>query len=692
MFINPFKKWDIDRKKRSSNLFSQKQDSERIINTRLKITVGIVVAIFVIIVARLVNLQLINQQSYDEKLKNYTALKQSFSSPRGAILDRNGQVLVESVSSLSVSYYPLETVSNKEEWELAEKIVNALDLKATTITERQLKELHIDYKKVMEKDDSLDALTKKQKEKYEAGDYKNLDEVYEWKVKGTDISKLSDHTKAVYQAKMRMDSYPDNQYKVIAEDINEQQVSYLSENSASFPGFKVTFDWKRQYSETGKDLKSVLGNVSTQTQGVPSEEKDYYLALGYELNDRVGISGLEKQYENYLSGNKAVYDIKFDEDGVAYLEVDKAGKNGYDLTLTIDQGYQKKMDDLVMETLKKWQPTSGGFMSDLFLVAINPKTGEILSMSGASQDPETKEFYSNPTGTYLNTAIVGSIVKPATLYMGLNEGVVYAGQQIMDAPMQFKGSKAFASYTNKGLINDLEAIRQSSNVYMAHIAIGLGGSQYVPNAPLSLKPDTFEIMRTYYNMFGLGVKTGIDLPNEQVGFIGDDSELGTAVYYAIGQYDSYTPMQVAQYVATIANGGKRVQPHLLSKVSEVNDLNTIIYNFKTNVLSTLYGDKELLKRSQMGMELCASSGSCQLSNANIGQRMAGKTGTAEVQLQKDGVVHELSNSSFIGYGPAEDPEIAFACVAPYANSTSSNVCSLVVEQASKEYFANYRNK
>lgn len=692
MFINPFKKWDIDRKKRSSNLFSQKQDSERVINTRLKVTISVVVAIFVVIIGRLVVLQLVNQQSYEEKLKNYTALQQSFSSPRGAIYDRNGEVLVQSVSSLSVSYYPLETISDKEEWELAERIVDALDLISTSITERQLKELHIDYKKVIDKDDSLDVLSKKQKQKVEAGEYKDLNEVFEWKVAATDVSGLSDHKKAVYQAKMRMDSYPDNQYKVVAEDLTQQQVSYLSENSASFPGFRVTFDWKRDYSETGKDLKAILGNVSTQTQGVPSEEKDYYLAMGYEINDRVGTSGLEKQYENYLAGSKSVYNIKFDEDGTAYLDIDQAGKNGYDLTLTIDQGYQKKMDDLVMQTLKQWQPTSGGFMKDLFLVAINPNTGEIISMSGASQDEETKEYYSNPTGTYLNTALVGSIVKPATLYMGLNEGVVSPGQQIMDAPMHLKATQEFKSYTNKGLINDLEAIRQSSNVYMAHIAIGLGGSKYVENGPLSIKDGTFDLMRTYYNMFGLGVKTGIDLPNEQVGYIGDDSEVGKVLYYSIGQYDSYTPMQAAQYVATIANGGKRIQPHLLSKVSEVNDKDTTIFNFNTKILSTLYGNRELLDRSKMGMELCVSSGSCQLSSANVGVTMAGKTGTAEDFYVKDGVKHSVSNSSFIAYGPAEDPEIAFACVAPYANSTGANVCSLVVEQASKEYFANYRNK
>lgn len=688
---NPFKQMDMQRKRRSSNLFRQTQDSEKTINARIKVTIFVICALFAVIVFRLIHLQLLNQASYAMKLEEYTALKQSFSSPRGAILDRDGNVLVESVSSLTISYYPVENISEKEEWELADKLVSELGLTATTITERQLKELHIQYKKYIEKDDSMSLLTKKQLEKYNALEA-DLDQVLEWKIEATDVSGLSDHTKAVYQAKMRMDSIPDTQYKVIAEDVSEEQISYLSENSTSFPGFKATFDWKRSYSEAGENIKAVLGSVSSQTQGIPSEEKEYYLALGYELNDRIGISGLEKTYESYLSGTKAVYNIKFDEDGVAFLEQAQAGKNGYDLTLTIDQEYQSKMDALVMDKLKSFQASSGnGRMNGLYLVAINPNTGAIISMSGATKDRDSGEFYSNPTGTYLNAYQLGSIVKPATLYMGLNEGVVKPGEVIVDAPMNIKGTEPFASYTNKGAINDLQAIQQSSNIYMAQIAIRLGGSNYVAGQGLNINMNVFKLMRNYYNMFGLGVKTGIDLPNEEVGVVGKDNLAGTVLYYSIGQYDAFTPMQAAQYAATLANGGKRIQPHLLSRVSEVNDSETILYEFTTKVLSTLKGDTSLLQRSKTGMEMCVSLGNCEVSSANVGVVMAAKTGTAEdVTEVSENFYEKVSNSSMVAYGPADNPEVAFACVAPAANNSNTNVCSQVVEAASKEYFANYR--
>ena len=126
MFENPFRKLDMNRKKHSSNVLRQSQDQIKVINNRLKVSMLVVIAVFSVIAFRLVDITIINQDEYTEKLKNYTAQKQSFSSPRGTIYDRNGNILVESVSSLTISYYPVEGVSEKEEWELAEKLVNEL--------------------------------------------------------------------------------------------------------------------------------------------------------------------------------------------------------------------------------------------------------------------------------------------------------------------------------------------------------------------------------------------------------------------------------------------------------------------------------------------------------------------------------------------------------------------------------------
>lgn len=693
MIFNPFKKMDMNRIKRSSNVLRQSQDHTKVVNFRLKICAGVVITLFSVIAFRLVSLTIINQDEYKQKLENYTAKKQSFSSPRGTIYDRNGKILVQSVSSLTISYYPVDSITEADEWKLAGKLVDELNLSATNITDRQLKDMYIQYMKYVEKDDLTSLLSKKNQEKLANG-LLSEEKKEELLLKAIDVSSFDEHTRALYQVKMRMDASPENQYKVVVEDASNEQISYISENSSSFPGFKSTFDWKRDYTE-GNNFKSILGNVSTQTQGVPSEDQEYYLALNYSLNDRVGTSGLEKQYEEFLAGTKSVYNIKFDEKGNAYLEEEETGKSGYDLTLTLDIDYQNKMDELVKSSLESAKGNQyRQYFEKLQLVVMNPNTGEIYAMSAASKD-EDGTVSLTPTDTYLSSDRVGSVVKMATLYMGLNEGVVSPGETIVDAPMKFKGTQEMASYHNYGPLTDVQAIAQSSNVYMWNIALRLGGNNYTENMSISLKEGTFSLMRRYYNMFGLGVKTGLDLPNEAVGSIGADAEQANALHFAIGQYDTYTTMQLAQYVATIANNGLRVQPHLLSYVSEVNDKQTTVYKKTISILSTLFGDKNLLGDPQQGMKICAAdSNYCgsALSSSYTGVEMAAKTGTAENELYINGQLINTTNATMVAYGPTENPEIAIACSAPnsnngFGNSLQSNICGQIVGEAAKQYFA-----
>jgi len=693
MFENPFRKMDMDRKKRSSNLLKQSQDQIKVMNQRLKVSMLVVLAVFSLIALRLFDISILSQEEYTQKLHNYMAQKQSFSSPRGTIYDRNGNILVQSVSSLTISYYPVDGISEKREWELAELLVDDLSLQPTNITSRQCKDMYINYKRYVEGDYLYSLLSKKDNEKRLNGEL-SLDEVQDLILDKIDVSKFDDHTRAIYQVKMRMDASPYNQYKVIVEDASNEQVAYVSENSSRFPGFKCTFDWKREYSE-GNNLRSILGTISSQTQGVPGENQEYYLALGYSLNDRVGISGIEKQYEDLLSGTKSIYNIKFDESGTAYLEEEQTGKSGYDLTLTIDVNYQNKIDALVKNALES---SLGNpyrqYFDQMQVVVLNPKTGEIYAMSGGTVIDD-KKVVMTPTDTYLSANRVGSIVKMATIYMGLNEGAIKPGEIIVDEPMQLRGSAMMSSYHNYGPIDDVEAIHVSSNVYMWHIALRLGGNMYVPNMSINLKDDTFDIMRRYFNMFGLGVKTGIDLPNESIGAIGADQEQGNALHYAIGQYDTYTAMQMAQYVATIANNGVRVQPHLLSYATEVNDKETIVYSKGTNVLSTILGNANYLSRPKQGMIECASDpnycGSA-LTPAYVGEQMAAKTGTAENELYINGKMINTTNATMVAFGPTDDPEIAIACSAPNSNNgfggnLQYNICMNVVGEAAKEYFS-----
>lgn len=184
---------------------------------------------------------------------------------------------------------------------------------------------------------------------------------------------------------------------------------------------------------------------------------------------------------------------------------------------------------------------------------------------------------------------------------------------------------------------DLYALKRSSNGYMFLTAMKLGGQQtYIPNGLLSIdKVFAIETFRYNFSQFGLGVRTGIDLPGEQIGYGGGQipSESGKVLDYAIGQYDTYTPLQIVQYISTIANGGYRIQPHIAKEVREpnqANELGPIIQEFEPKVYNKIDMKEEWIKRVQLGFK--------QVVNEPLGTgygiknkeyKIAGKTGTAQ---------------------------------------------------------------
>lgn len=120
-----------------------------------------------------------------------------------------------------------------------------------------------------------------------------------------------------------------------------------------------------------------------------------------------------------------------------------------------------------------------------------------------------------------------------------------------------------------GDLDDLRALQVSSNIYMFNTALKIAGVDYVRNSSLDIKQEYFDKMRYYFRQFGLGVPTGIDLPNETAGQIGrKDNQPGFLLDFSIGQYDTYTPLQLAQYMSTIANGGYRMKPQIVQEIRE----------------------------------------------------------------------------------------------------------------------------
>lgn len=697
MLRNPFKELDARNRKRSSDLLKSNMDFNKVVNKRAKILILSVFACFVVIAARLIQIQYFSQDEYTVKLAAFTQKNQVSSPPRGDMIDRNGNVLVTSEEIVNITYYPQKDLSSYSEskWQLAYKFAEQFDIQSDSITEREWKDFYI----MVADDQGASLLTDEQKTLSDSEQYSikiskitqdMIEELRNGEQSEEDANKgyLTNEQKYIaWPVMYKMEQATLISSAVIVENASEENTAYLIEHKEEFVGFDISTDSQRVYPY-GSVLRDVFGRVSTT--GLEEGSKDYYLANDYALNDRFGTSGLEKQYEDYLSGTKTVKQITYDEDtGSPIFTTIQEGKKGYNIQLTIDIDLQQKIDSILQSYLT--EARSNVYRKDFkqaFLVMMNPQNGEILAMSG-QQIQDDGSFIPFASGNYLQSFLPGSSVKPAVLYMGLNEGVVEPGEVINDTTMYFAGGLVKGSYNNKGLINDIEAIRQSSNVYMFHIAIRLGGGYYTPYGALNL-PDVenaYELYRKYFSMFGLGTETQLDVPYEESGYPGSDDTSGHLLDYSIGQYESYTPIQLLQYVSTVGTGVK-VKPHFMKQIYEINDEETIVEQFGTQVIDTLNGNEEYLERVKEGMRQCISSGACGAGFASLNKDIAAKTGTAEVGTVSD----DTSNSIMIGFAPSENPTVAFACVAPTSSTGNleSNVCMSIVYDALVEYYKTYK--
>lgn len=699
MFRNPFREWDQEKLKRSSDVLQTQTNYLKIVNHRILLLGAVIITVFVIVAARLFYLQISEHENYKIKLENYSSQEQRTLVARGAMYDRNGKTVVESASSLNITYFPPEGTTSEDKWKLAKQFVKTFHIKDSKLNLSDYQDLYLflyrdengfqsDGTHLLSEDELLSIETAAQKD---ALIRSKITKEMAQKV----ASKEDENAYVIYQA---MNKLPASQMKVIIEDADNKDVAYLMEHKDQFRGFDVDFgSWKREYPY-GDTLRDVLGRVSTTKQGVPFEEREYFTAKGYSISDRVGISGLEKQYEQLLSGTPRIQEVNYGNDGIAVLDEISSGKKGYDLHLTIDIDLQQKVDKILADTLKRYGETSGReAFNQCFMLLMNPKTGEIYSINGAMLN-EDKSITKFASGVYLNSYQVGSVAKGATVYMMLNEGIQSANTVEDDSPMNIAGLKK-SSYRNYGLVNGREALAVSSNVYMWKSVIKLAGGTYQYGKSLNISIDkaeeTLKLMRNYYSSFGLGLKTGLDVPNEALGVSSNIKEVGNLLDYSIGQFETYSPIQLGQYVSAIANGGYRVQPKLVNYATEINS-DYRIYENKTKILSSIRGDSKHLEEVVNGFRDCVTENHCGVALNTMDKGVAAKTGTAQVYIvgEKEG---HYTNTSEIGFAPYDDPEVAFVCSAPTSSADThnleANICStIIVPEALNAYFGTKTNQ
>lgn len=660
-------------------------DYSKLFSQRLNILSFMIGIFFLILWVTLFTIQITRNESYRYKLEQFTQSYQYMASPRGEMFDRNGEILVTNTERLAIVYFPPVDITIKKEWELAYRIADDFEIDVSTTNARDLKDLFI----LLYPDEAEDKITESEWESYSDGKLYDSD-IYRLKLERiteAELTRFDERTIEAFVVRTAMKQTPYLSLKVIKDNATVEEIAYLIEHNNLYPGFDVNIYFDRSYPQ-GTILKGLVGNVTSSKQGLASENLLYYLALGYSRNSSVGRSGLELQYESLLKGNSTAYNIDYNDDGLALFSQAIEGSKGQNLTLSVDIGLQRKLEEILTEILSTEAGTRyRKYMEKIYVVAMVPSTGDVLGLAGMLKASDGT-IINDPVAAYTDSYAAGSSVKGAVVYMALAEGLFKPNERIKDEPIKIADTPIKRSWKDLGLVNDQTALSMSSNVYMFHVAMRLGGAEYVNNGPLNIDPSAFDIIRSYFSKFGLGTKTGIDVPNETLGYMGFSTLGGHLLDFSIGQYDTYTTIQLAQYISTIANDGVRVKPRLLLN-SKLTDSNVISYQNPVSIISTL-DDLKSLDRVQSGFRLCVTDGLCKALN-NLPVSVAAKTGTAESFMSDaNGNTFDAPNSVLVSYAPYEKPEIAIACGIPHAwnDESQANLCLRISNELYAYYFQN----
>ena len=667
---------------------------------RLNLLFLIVFFSFIALISRLAYIQLVKGDEFVALVQRTETTTAKKSVPRGSIYDSQGRILVGNKPKLAINYTRPADVKASTMLEIAKKLTTLISVDASELKERDLK----DYW-VATNPDKVDSLLTAEEKKRIAKENLSTSKTYEMQLEHIPADELnySDAEKQVIAIFTKMNSaYALSTVTLKNEGVTEQEVAKISERLGELRGVDVDSDWDREYP-MGDMLKTILGTVSSEKTGLPSDKVKSFLAQGYSLNDRVGTSYLEEQYETVLSGTKTVVKSQTNTKGEVVNSTETyPGKGGSNLVLTIDTEFQKKIEEIATKSVEAMTDPAA---DRVYIVVMNPKNGDVLGITGKKKKFD-ENFHStgvedDALGAINNSFGMGSVVKPATVLSGYMDGAITLDDNtIVDEPIEFEASKPKSSWFNRNgkmELTDLDALERSSNVYMIKLAMKMGGqTTYEKGGRLNINLSLFDKLREYYAQFGLGVRTGIDLPNEGKGYNGGTDDAFSALDFAFGQFDLYTPLQLAQYMSTIANGGTRIAPRLVKEIHEtspsggIGNLEDVV---PTKIMNSIQVSKEILDHIKEGLYRVThgENGTSATTFRTYSPQVAGKTGTTEAFYSGPNPAYKneaVENSSFISYAPYDNPEIVVAVVAPYFKDGSpSDYAAKVAKQVYDAYFA-----
>lgn len=660
-----------------TNKSQEQQDLSSRITNRLNGLFFLVVVLFTILLLRLVDMQLIEQQFYLDKLNATRIHTIKSSNPRGQIFDAKGRPLVTNSIREVVAFTRTSQLTAYDMKQLATQLADLVTLTESQVTRREKVDYYLadpdTYRQVVDnlpRERRFDQLGNRLKEAdvYQAAADSVPDEA---------IAYTDDELKLIYLFSQMNATPAFVTTSLKTGDLTAEQIARLSSFAKPETGLTIRADWERQVADTS--LAPLLGTISTQKTGLPAEEAEDYLKKGYALNDRVGTSYLEKGYEEYLQGEKTIRTIEVDKRGkIISDQTTQTGQEGSNLQLTLDLEFQTGVEDILERYFQSELALGHAQHSEgVYAVALNPKTGAVLAMAGIEQDTERGELKKDALGTMTKVFTPGSVVKGATIASGWTNGVLSGNQTLVDQPIQLATSQPINSWFTAGSlpITAEQALEYSSNTYMVQLALKLMGQDYRPGMVLSTQgvDKAMTKLRETFALFGMGVATGIDLPGESIGYVPQKYDVANVLTESFGQFDNYTPLQLAQYVATIANGGQRLAPHLVSgfyRSLDPNQLGELEQNIEPQVLNTIPISSDDMAILQSGFYQVVNGGSGLTTGPAIGQGavvpISAKTGTAEAYIKTaDGKSVYTSNLNVVAYAPSQDPEIAVAVVFPH---------------------------
>lgn len=674
-------------------------------NNNTKRLMFVMILFFVVlsvIIARLIDLQIVSGTEYYEKSERKQSSSYSITASRGEMLDRYGNPLVANTQVFKIRFYYVYWNRERQNDVILNLCKLVKDGKSDYVDTLPVSDSppfefysseSSDYEKLMSflRDEGIFSEVETNSGELSAEDtISALSERYKID------ENLSDAEKRMiagvrYEMERRSFSIYNNTF-TFAEDVGIDIISKIKENGSNFPGVKIDVSPIREYRT--QNAAHILGRVGP----IYKEEYAEYKAKGYPMDTIIGKDGLERSLEEWLRGIDGRQTAVTDGSGnIVDEKVTKEPQPGSNCILTIDLALQNETERSLAANIEKIKAT--GSSADIeggAAVVIDVNSGEILAMASyptynlSTFGKDYKNLLENELSPMFNRAIAGtyspgSTFKMVTALAGLEENVIQPDTIIEDtgiymyyAPQYTPRCWYYKDYGKvHGKINVAMAIKYSCNYFFYEVGRLLG----------------IETLNRYAGMLGLGKRTGIELSGEAAGILagpehraatgGAEWQPGETIQAAIGQTEQLcTPLQLAAYVATLVNGGTYYKPHLLKAVSSY-DYSRILYENNPEVVDKIDIEPANYNALMEGMRSVTEDGTASSVFRNFEISVGGKTGSA--QTTPDRSAHGV----FVAFAPYENPEIAVCVVGEHAGS--GNRMAWVAKDIFRFYFNSHGN-